>query len=123
MHIKNVFQYRLVVRVESIRVVYALYMLYLVTYNIKVQTYNIKVFGILHGCTQLYNSKHVMQGSIKLLPHTLIINDHTLIKIMLLFVCNIFISSLFCTAYMYITKSTTNIIHISMGVHSFTPTQ
>ena len=116
MHIENVFQYRLVVRVESIRVVYALYMLYLVTYNIK-------VFGILHGCTQLYNSKHVMQASIKLLQHTLILSDHTLIKIMLLFFCNIFISSLFCTAYMYITKSTKNIIHILMCVHSFTPTQ
>jgi len=89
-HIENVFQYRLVVRAESIRVVYALYMLYLVTYNIK-------VFGILHGCTQLYNSKHVMQGSIKLLPHTLILNDHTHIKIM--FFCVFFLIFLFLPSF------------------------
>ena len=34
-----------------------------------------------------------------------------------------FYFSLFCTAYMYITKSTNDIIHIVMCVHSFTPTQ
>ena len=32
-------------------------------------------------------------------------------------------SPLFCTAYMYITKSTNYMIHILMYVHSFSPTQ